>query len=71
MKVFNVLLLNHPQVMGGLTVTAALEKRTAMTGHFVLFFLSEAHHPFPALLLSENCFQFFAIVILMNDLCLS
>lgn len=71
-KVFNVLLLNHPHVMGGLTVTTALEKGMAMTRHFViLFFFNEVCHTFSTLLLSEDCFQFFAIVIFMNDLCLS
>lgn len=56
--------------MGGLTVTAALEKGMAMTRHFV-FFSNKICYPFPTLLLSDNYFQFFVMVILMDDLHLS
>lgn len=56
--------------MGGLTVTAALEKGMAMTRHFI-YFSNKICYPFPNLPLSDDCFQFFVVVILMGDLCLS
>lgn len=54
--------------MGGWTVVTTLEKGMAMTRHlFWFFFFNEVCHAFSTLLLSEDCFQFFAIVIFMND----
>lgn len=56
--------------MGGQTVTATLGKGMAMTRQFI-FFSNKTCYPFPNLPLSDDCFQFFVIVILMGYLCLS